>query len=663
MIHELRLCELKAGGWIERFLKTQASGLTGNMGRIGKPFVTKYWEGEKDIVVGEDENFLGGLNCTDDAWTPFEQNAYWIDGMIRCGWLIDDKKLIEYAEGKIYPAIENADADGYIGPSFLKDGMLWAHSVYFRALIAEYEATGDGRILEALKKHYIRTDLKERIKSPSGARIIAVRDISAIECALWLYGKTKDERFLEMSEEAYAVFNQIYADDSDAPEGAEMRDLTLQGMLSDRKVCRNHGVTYNEICKLPAILYLYTKKEIYKRAAVNAFDKLYRDQMLIDGVNSSSEYLNGNSDSQAAHETCDISDLTWALGYLFMITGDGKYGDWIENAVFNAGLGAVDDDFRGEQYFSCPNQVLADDTSNHLFFFRGEDWMSYAPEKFLSCCAGNVHRFMPNYVARSWMCDREGLIAFLYAPSVCRTEVRGSFVEIEEKTSYPFRNSVKFYIKTEGTAEFSLRLRMPSWAVRTHISINGRDYSYRLEGSMIRIDRIFSDGDVIDLEFEDKIEFIQNAGGVSLKKGPLLYALPIREEKIILGLRDRNNEDFPHYALYPGSKWNYGMPSVREIDPIFRSTASVQEEPWRAGNSGLSIDVVVHGIPAWKLRKVNAFLTRKTPRGKGTIVHKKALFTPRVRNFSLSQTEKEEIVKLVPYATTRLRISIFPVIE
>ena len=377
MIHELRLCELKAGGWIERFLKTQASGLTGNMGRIGKPFVTKYWEGEKDIVVGEDENFLGGLNCTDDAWTPFEQNAYWIDGMIRCGWLIDDKKLIEYAEGKIYPAIENADADGYIGPSFLKDGMLWAHSVYFRALIAEYEATGDGRILEALKKHYIRADLKERIKSPSGARIIAVRDISAIECALWLYGKTKDERFLEMSEEAYAVFNQIYADDSDAPEGAEMRDLTLQGMLSDRKVCRNHGVTYNEICKLPAILYLYTKKEIYKHAAVNAFDKLYRDQMLIDGVNSSSEYLNGNSDSQAAHETCDISDLTWALGYLFMITGDGKYGDWIENAVFNAGLGAVDDDFRGEQYFSCPNQVLADDTSNHLFFFRGEDWMSY----------------------------------------------------------------------------------------------------------------------------------------------------------------------------------------------------------------------------------------------------------------------------------------------
>ena len=663
MIHELKLCELKAEGWIKRFLETQANGLTGNMGKIGKPFVAKYWEGEKDIVVGEDENFLGGLNCVDDAWTPFEQNAYWIDGMIRCGWLIEDQDLISYAESKIYPAIENADADGYIGPSFLKDGMLWAHSVYFRALMAEYEATGDGRILEALKRHYLRADLKDRIKSPSGARIVAVRDISAIECALWLYGKTKDKRFLEMSEEAYAAFNEIYSDDSGAPEGAEMRDLTLQGMLSDRKVCRNHGVTYHEVCKLAAILYLYTEKEIYRKAAVNAFEKLYRDQMLIDGVNSSSEYLNGNRDSSAAHETCDISDLTWALGYLFMITGDGKYGDRIENAVFNAGLGAVDDDFKGEQYFSCPNQVLADDMSNHLFFFRGEDWMSYAPEKFLSCCAGNVHRFMPNYVARSWMRDREGLIAFLYAPSVCRTEVHGNIVEIEEITSYPFRNSVKFVIKTVRPTEFSLRLRIPSWAVKTHVSLNGRAYSYNREGSMIRIDRIFSDGDVIDLEFEDKIEFIQNAGGVSLKKGPLLYALPICEEKIILGLRDQKNENFPHYALYPRSKWNYGIAPLQETEPIFRRAAAVQEEPWRTGNSGLSIDVTAYSVPAWKLRSVNVFRARKTPRGKGELIRKKANFTPKVKCFSLAEAGDKERIRLVPYGTTCLRITIFPMIK
>ena len=73
------------------------------------------------------------------------------------------------------------DADGYIGPSFLKDGMLWAHSVYFRALIAEYEATGDGRILEALKNHYIRADLKERIKSRT--RSLSIIRLPVLLCA------------------------------------------------------------------------------------------------------------------------------------------------------------------------------------------------------------------------------------------------------------------------------------------------------------------------------------------------------------------------------------------------------------------------------------------------------------------------------------------------
>ena len=137
--------------------------------------------------------------------------------------------------------------------------------------------------------------------------------------------------------------------------------------------------------------------------------------------------------SNPRHETCDISDLTWALGYLYMITGDAKYGDRIENAIFNAGLGSVDDEFKGNQYFSCPNQVICDDTSNHVSFFRGLDWNSNAPKKFLSCCAGNVHRFMPNYVCRAFMCDGDELAAFVYAPCTVTTTLNGRAVSIKEK--------------------------------------------------------------------------------------------------------------------------------------------------------------------------------------------------------------------------------------
>lgn len=144
-----------------------------------------------------------------------------------------------------------------------------------------------------------------------------------------------------------------------------------------------------------------------------------------------------------------------------MATGDSKYGDMVENAVFNAGLGLVDDDFKGNQYFSCPNQVIADDTCNHVVFFRGREWMSFAPANFLGCCAGNDHRFMPNYVARSWMKDKNTLAVFTYAPTEIDVKLENGRVKILQDTLYPFENTVRFSVSVEKPFTFSLVLRKP----------------------------------------------------------------------------------------------------------------------------------------------------------------------------------------------------------
>ena len=92
--------------------------------------------------------------------------------------------------------------------------------------------------------------------------------------------------------------------------------------------------------------------------------------MLADGVNSSSEALAGN-DALASHETCDISDYTWTIGYFLSTTGHVKWADRIEKAIFNAALGAITKDFKTMQYFSCPNQFIATGNSNHNEFKRG----------------------------------------------------------------------------------------------------------------------------------------------------------------------------------------------------------------------------------------------------------------------------------------------------
>lgn len=183
MYNELELSEIKAKGWTKKYLETQANGLTGEIGNVGEPFSLPTWGLEKGSKA-DVETFLGGINSVDDSWVPFEQNGYWIDGMIRAGRLADNEKLIKQAGKKIYSVLDNADEDGYLGPTFLRNGLTWAHAVYFRAMMAEYTATHDERILEGMKKHFLRRPITDNYKKKD-LRIISVRNAADIETALW----------------------------------------------------------------------------------------------------------------------------------------------------------------------------------------------------------------------------------------------------------------------------------------------------------------------------------------------------------------------------------------------------------------------------------------------------------------------------------------------
>ena len=660
---EFLLKEIRATGWLREYLKTQAAGMTGNLDRVGEPFSGKYWDEDDQAVLKETYRFLGGLNSANDSWVPFEQTGYWIDGMVRTGHLIDDETLLEKAKPRVYNPVKYIDEEGFIGPQYLKNGTVWAHAVFFRALIAEYTATKDERILEAMKRHLLRVPLKNIYHSYRDGRIINVRNICNVEAALWVYGETGDRRFLNMAEESYKVFNRIFYEDRGVILSSKMRGVTVRGMLADSKADMNHGVTYCEVCKIAAILHMYTGKDHYKQAAVNAFDKMVRDNMIVDGVPSSTEYLNGNRDSWASHETCVVADFTWAVGYLFMITGDSKYGDWIENAVFNGGIASVDDDFTSNQYFSCPNQVLADDHSNHAKFYRGLAWMSYAPSEIMACCTGNVNRFMPNFVCRSWMKADNTICAFLYGPSTLTTELGGKMVSIEEQTNYPFENTVKFIFHTTSRGKYTFKARIPQWATKYHVTLNGKTVHVSDDKGFFAIERAFKDGDVIEVSFEDEIIFIPNAGGISVKKGALLYALALNENTVMEAEpRGLGDPDYPHYSLYTDSKWNYGIAPEEAHRATYCPATSIDATPWKSSAKKPVIRVPAWEID-WKLLETDSVLQKLNPRKSAKRVALKATFTPLVPLNGTVATGAATELELVPYCTTRLRIAIFPVVH
>ncbi len=638
---ELPLSAIQPTGWLRVYLEKQRDGLTGHLESAGFPFNTAGWAAP--LI-----RHRGG-----EGWWPYEQTAYWIDGMIRCGYLLGDDFLIAKARQHIEYVLAHAGLDGYLGPAFMKNpanNNRWPHTIFFRAWMAHYAATGDARILPALVKHY----------TSGTAPHTTHRNTTNIEIMTWAYEHTGDSRLLDLALAAHKGYN----------ENEPQADTALETLLSDKRASE-HGVTFNELAKLGAILYTYTGDETYLKASVHAYEKLDRDQMLVDGVPSSSEKLRGK-DPLDSHETRDIADYTWSVGYLLMATGGADYADKIERACFNAAPGAVRSDFKGLQYLSCPNQVVADRNSNHNLHYRGRPaWMSYRPNPATECCPGEVNRIMPNYAARMWLQDAHyNLVAALYGPCQVTTQVgaAGQELTIVEETQYPFAERIDFQVRTATPVTFTLWLRIPGWCKGATLTVNGLPFGPPLEpGTFAPTTRTFAHNDrlVLTLPMALKLQHWPQ-GGVSLERGPLVYALRIEEDWQIDAEEPRATPAFPAWNLYPSSEWNYALSLDEEsLDQVEVVHRTYTPDPWSIGEAPILLRAPARKVQGWELIETDTVTAEIWQDGAITEVedHGRYRLTPSLPEpDTLADRLSDEIewITLVPYGCTRLRITIFP---
>ena len=604
-------------GILSELLETQMNGLTGHIENAGFPFDRIWWGNNAEQE--ENEN---------PQWWVYEQTAYWLDGFTRCAILLEDECALRRAEKIIYSVINNPDSDGYLGPQALKktDGWnRWPHTVFFRACMAFYEQNNDVKLLRALTEHYLG----------GSARHDKLRDITNIEIMLWLYARTGKKELLQMAEEDYISYNQSCADDN----------CDKVGLSSKKPYC--HGVTYNEYSKLGAILYRYTGKEKYLQASESAYDKLERLFMLPGGCHCSNEFLLSDN-CMESYETCDISDYTWSLMYLFDATKKGKYADLTERCIFNAGMGSVLEDFRGLQYFSCANQVIADYQSNHNYFHRGSKWMSYRPNPGTECCPGNVNRFLPNYVLNMWKKDGNAVYAVLYGASTFETDD----IYIQEDTDYPFRESIAFDIQTKKPFDFMFRI--PGWANKFTVVKDGADTEVQPQNGFARLQ--ISKGCHIKIMFESSVQEHETNDGIYFSKGPLVYCYGLTGKRERDRNEKRSSETFPAYNIYANDKWNYA---------VKRGNKTMFVPGTQTGfdlNKDLpSIRVQAFEAPEWSLEQCNKIkvcddLYKKTTHTESG----QFLFTPSPQSVG-HISDCAQTLTLRPYGAGKLRVTVFPV--
>ena len=138
-------------GWLLDWAEAARDGITGHLDERSNTF-KKGWSGEDFKAAGVKPHGTG--------W-PLEQCAYWLDGLVRLAYILDDETLIAKAKSRLDPivdAVNNGKGDSLIfwRPKSDLDDFFnnWAHSHMARALVAYYQASGDQRILDALVKVY-----------------------------------------------------------------------------------------------------------------------------------------------------------------------------------------------------------------------------------------------------------------------------------------------------------------------------------------------------------------------------------------------------------------------------------------------------------------------------------------------------------------------------
>ena len=595
---EAPVTSIRASGWLKQALERQRDGLGLHRAESGYPYDTGLWACE----------IPNGGNSIAAFWWPYEQTGYMVDGLYRCGLFLGDSTLICLGRSNADYVLSRPRGNGMMGPEKLGENQ-WALSVFARALFAYYDESGDKRFLDGFQNHFAA--LPDSLFS---------RQACIIESMCKVYSYTLDTVILDA---AKAIWDSFSLSEQDAD------CFAAEKMVGEAPVV-THGVTAAEVSKQPAILYLYTGDEKYLSQARGFYASIFRDHLLADGVPSSSERLSGNA-PEALHETCDISDFLWSYGYMMMATGDPKWGDLMESALFNAAFGAVDKEFKSHQYFSSPNQLFATHSSSVAAFGKeGAIRQAFRPGFDTECCSGNVHRMIPNYVSRMWMYSPRdgGIAATLLGPSVFSTEIDGNRVTVTEDTAYPYADTVRFEFSLSRRSYFPFYLRIPSWAEDADIFVNGMEVTRPEAGSFYCLKRRFKNGDVVTLSLPMRPRKVFSAGesAVSFFLGPLLYALELEEDARMVVDGFKSSDDFPAWDIRPASPWNYAIPLDGEV---------IVERAFLPHH----LRVIAYRVPDWT--------------ADGT--------TPPLPSPGFVTVPEPEEITLIPSGTTRIRLSVFPV--
>jgi uncharacterized protein len=603
-------------GWLKNQLQIQASGLGGHLDET--------W-----ADVGPNSGWLGGSG---ESW---ERGPYFVDGLVPLAHLLEDARLKAKAQRFIDWTLSHQAPGGMIGPKTNDDW--WPRMVMLKALAQYEEATGDARVIPALSRYfsYQLQSLPDRPLRDWGK--FRWQDNALV--AIWLYNRTGDPKLLDLIHLLHKQGHDWQAEFADfkytTPVTPEMIKLSEAHGLGDLALS-THGVNNGQALKAAPVWSIVSGNDLDRRGFQQMLAALDTYHGQPNGMFSCDEHFAGRNPSQGS-ELCTVVETMFSLEQSLAILGDASIGDRLEKIAFNALPGTFTDDMWAHQYNQQANQV---EVSLHR-----KPWTTDGPESNLygldpnfGCCAANFHQGWPKFAASLWMYSADdGLVAAVYSPCEVQTKVRDVAVHVLEETDYPFRGSVRIKLNPATAVNFPLRLRIPMWAEKAQIAVNGSAAATPVSGDFARVDRLWKSGDVIEITFAMTPRVLRGYNdSLSVERGPLVFSFPIGESWV--KLRDRGMT--ADWQVFPSNQWNYALSSQDVKSENIRVEESpVSKLPFALADAPVKLHVRARKLPAWQAVDGVANPLPQSP---------------------VPSSEPTEEIALVPYAAAKLRITAFP---
>lgn len=366
-------------------------------------------------------------------------------------------------------------------------------------------------------------------------------------CLIKLYRETGSERYLKLAKH----FIDVRGTDPEALERQHDREWDLPNIfptwdsfadhtymqihrpVREQDTAEGHTVRATYLYSGMADLYMETGDESLLRACEAIYSDLAGRRMYITGGVGSSECgerftLDYDLPNDTVYnESCGSVGLALFCRRMFQATGDGKYLDTAERAIYNTVAGSVALD--GEHFFYVnplevwPAASASNPTRRHVKTVR-QDWYRVA------CCPQNTLRTLAGLDEYSYYVRGDTVYTGLYLGSSANLSVNGQAVSLRCETRYPFENTVRYTF--ESDAQCTLALRRPGWSESFAVRVNGREVSPEIRKGMAYLPGPWKAGETVDIAIGMPAMLVSappkvraNAFRAALVKGPLVYCL------------------------------------------------------------------------------------------------------------------------------------------